>query len=162
MHLIKLMNLTKFTITLLIVVLCGCNNTSSKFEREVWIRHTQADDRYNPRAEMVQDLMKSYLKPGMSRKAVLDLLGNPYKEGIEQRLPENIVIPNSISFSNPENLKPEKADKATAAINDFYKLHAKPVFVIEYPVGWSTIDPNFLAIIMDEKGLVERFRVEQG
>ena len=162
MHLIKLMNLTKFTITLLIVVLCGCNNTSSKFEREVWIRHTQADDRYNPRAEMVQHLMKNYLKPGMSRKAVLDLLGNPYKESIEQRLPENIVIPNSISFSNPENLKPEKADKATAAINDFYKLHAKPVFVIEYPVGWSTIDPNFLAIIMDEKGLVERFRVEQG
>jgi outer membrane protein assembly factor BamE (lipoprotein component of BamABCDE complex) len=97
------MDLTKFTITFLIVVLCGCSYTASKFKREVWIKHPQVDDRYNPRAEMVQDLMKNYLKPGMSRKAVLDLLGNPYKEGIEQRLPENIVIPNSMSFSNPEN-----------------------------------------------------------
>jgi hypothetical protein len=155
------MDLAKFTVTLLIVVLCGCNNTSSKFEKAVWIKHMQVDDRYNPRAGMVQDLIKNHLKPGMSRKAVLDLLGKPYKEGIEQRLPENIVMPDSISFSNPENLKPENADKATAAINDFHKLHARPVYLVKYPVGWSTIDPNFLVLTLNDKGMVEKFRVEQ-
>ena len=155
------MDLVKFTVTLLIVVLCGCNYTSSKFEKAVWIKHMQVDDRYNPRTGMVQDLMKNYLKPGMSRKAVLDLLGKPYKEGIEQRLPEDIVIPSSISFSNPENLKLENADKATAAINDFHKLHAKSVYLLKYPVVWSTIDPNFLVFTLNDKGMVEKFRVEQ-
>jgi hypothetical protein len=154
------MYMAKLTVGFLIVLLFGCNYPST-FDREVWIKHPQLVDTYNPRATMVQDLVKNKLKPGMSRKAVLDLLGKPYREGIEQRLADSIVIPDSISFRNPENLKSENADKVMAAINNFNRLYAKPVYIIRYPVGWSTIDPNFLVIIMNEKGRVKKYRVEQ-
>lgn len=154
------MYMAKLTIVIFIVLLFGCNYPST-FDREVWIKHPQVEEIYNPRAMMMQDLMKNNLKPGMSKKALMDLLGKPYKEGIEQRLPENMVIPEAISFENPENLKSENADKVMAAINNFYRLNAKPVFVIRYPVGWSTIDPNFFVIIMNEEGQVEKYRVEQ-
>ncbi len=154
------MYLNKFAAVLLIAHLFSCN-PSSRFDSALWIKHPQAEDNSNPRAGMVNDLMKNKLKPGMSKEEVLELLGKPYKEGIEQRLPKNIVIPDSISFSNPDNLKPENLEKIVTERDTFNKLHAKPVFTLHYPVGWSTIDPNFLVIIMNENGLVERYQVEQ-
>jgi hypothetical protein len=33
--------------------------------------------------------------------------------------------------------------------------------IIRYPVGWSTIDPNFLIIKLNGKGQVEEYWVEQ-
>ncbi|MEJ7558578.1 MAG: hypothetical protein WKF66_09745 [Pedobacter sp.] len=119
------------------------------------------EDTSNPRAWMVQDVMKNHLKSGMSRKAVLDLLGKPYQEGIERRLPKNTALPDSISFENDENLKPENSKKAMDAINNFYRLYAEPVMIIRYPVGWSTIDPNFLIIKLNGKRQVEEYWVEQ-
>ena len=75
---------------------------------------------------------------------------------------KNTALPDSISFENDENLKPENSDKAIDAINNFYRLYAKPVMIIRYPVGWSTIDPNFLLIKLNGERQVEEYWVEQG
>jgi len=154
------MNFKKLLFILLACFLAACNHSSS-FDREVWVNNPDMEDTSNPRPWMVQDVMKNHLKSGMSRKAVLDLLGKPYQEGIERRLPKNTVLPDSVSFENAENLKPENSDKATDAINNLYRLYAKPVMIIRYPVGWSTIDPNFLIIKVNGKGQVEEYWVEQ-
>lgn len=98
----------------------------------------------------------------MSRMTVLDLLGSPYQEGIESRLAKNTVLPDSISYENDKNLKPENSAKAMVAINNFYKMYAKPVMILRYPIGWSTIDPNFLIIKLNGKRQVEAYWIEQG
>lgn len=154
------MNFPKLLFIILACFLAACNHSSS-FDREVWIDNPDMEDTSNPRAWMVQDVMKNHLKSGMSRKAVLDLLGKPYQEGIERRLSKNTALPGSISFENDENLKPENSDKAMDAINNFYRLYANPVMIIRYPVGWSTIDPNFLIIKLNDKRQVEEYWVEQ-
>lgn len=76
-------------------------------------------------------------------------------------LPRDTVLPDSISFENDENLKPENSKKTIDAINNFYRLFAKPVMIIRYPVGWSTIDPNFLIIKLNSNRQVEEYWVEQ-
>lgn len=154
------MNLLKLLFIFLACFLTACTH-SSTFNKAVWVANPDVGDTSNPRAWMVQDLMKNHLKAGMPKTAVLNLLGTPYQEGIERRLPKNTIIPDSISLENEENLKPEKLAKATDAINNFYKLYAKPVMIISYPVGWSTIDAKFLIIKLNGRREVEDYWVEQ-
>jgi hypothetical protein len=154
------MYFSKLLFILFACTLAACNHSSS-FDKEVWVDNPDIQDTSNPRAWMVQDVMENHLKSGMSGEAVLDLLGKPYQEGIERRLPKNTVLPDSISFKYDKNLKPEDSEKATDAINNFYKLYAEPVMIIRYPVGWSTIDPNFLIIKLNGKRQVEEYWVEQ-
>jgi hypothetical protein len=154
------MSSLKLAAFFLLCSLASCNYSTS-FDRDVWFKNPGMEDTHNPRARMVQDVIKNQLKPGMSRKAVLDLLGKPYQEGIERRLPKNTILPDSVSSTNPERFKPENQERTVAAINNFYRLYAKPVMLMRYPVGWSTIDPNFLIIMLNSKGLVEEYWVEQ-
>src|SRR5215217_2872569 len=154
------MYFSKLLFILLVCFLAACTHSSS-FDKEVWVDNPDMEDTSNPRTWMIQDVMKNHLKSGMSRKAVLYLLGKPYQEGIERRLPKNTALPYSISFENDENLKPENSKKAMDAINNFYKLYAEPVIIIRYPVGCSTIDPDFLIIKLNGKRQVEDYWVEQ-
>jgi hypothetical protein len=110
---------------------------------------------------MVQDLMRNHLKPGMSRGAVLAMLGKPFKDGIEPRLPKGVMIPDSLSSANAANLKPENQQKALAKLNGFLRLHAQPDTLMLYPVGWATVDPNFLVVKLSGNGTVAESWVEQ-
>ena len=110
---------------LLACFLIGCSHSSS-FNREVWVDNPDIKNTSNPRARMVQDVMKNHLKTGMSRMTVLN------------------------------------SAKAMVAINNFYKMYAKPVMILRYPIGWSTIDPNFLIIKLNGKRQVEEYWIEQG
>jgi hypothetical protein len=150
----------KLAVFFLLYTLTGCSH-SNKFDRDIWIKNSDINDYHNPRARMVQDVMKNQLKSGMSRKSVLDLLGQPYKEGIERRLPKNTILPDSISATNPENLRPENEKRSVAGFNKFIQLYAKPIMLMRYPVGWSIIDAKFLIIRLDNKGLVEEYWVEE-
>ncbi|MCU0707964.1 MAG: outer membrane protein assembly factor BamE [Pirellula sp.] len=47
------------------------------FDRELWHRFHEDDDPDNPRASMVTDLQWNYLKKGMTRSDVEELLGTP-------------------------------------------------------------------------------------
>ncbi len=89
------------------------------------------------------------------------LLGKPYKNEIENRLPKGVEIPDSLSFSNKGNLKPENSDRVTEILNEFMRLNSQPDTLMLYPVGWSTIDPNFLVVKLDNKDLTSDFWVEQ-
>ncbi|WP_143080191.1 hypothetical protein [Hymenobacter arizonensis] len=147
----------------LYLILCfttACHYSSS-FNQEVWIDNPEMSDTRNPRAKMVGDLMQNHLKTGMSREAVLNLLGKPYKDGIEKRLPKGVVIPDSLSFTNSDNLKRENQQKAVDGINEFYRLYSQPDTIMLYPVGWSTIDPNFLVVKLTGNGTVGEYWVEQ-
>jgi len=110
---------------------------------------------------MVNDVIQHHLKVGMSRAEVLALLGKPYSDGIQQRLPKATVLPDSVSITSSDNLKPENIDKALARFNAYYRSHARPDTLMLYPVGWSIIDPNFLAVEFNGKGTVQAYWVEE-
>ena len=155
MYLVKLIALS------LLCFLTSCNRSSS-FNRDIWIENPRMEDTHNPRARMVQDVMKRQLKAGMSRKSVLALLGKPYREGTEPRLPKNTILPDSFSVRTPEAFSRENQKKRMDAFNNFVRLHAEQIMLMRYPVGWSTMDPRFLIIKLNNKGLVEDYWVEQG
>lgn len=144
----------------LLLVMISCN-ADKKFDKQKWLANPDVNDRYNPRAYMTEDLMKNYLKVGLAKNAVLALLGKPDKDGIENRLPKGHKIPDSLSFTNEENLKPERRNKVITQMNEFVRLNAIPNSLMSYPVGWSTADANFLVLQFDEKGIVSDFWVEQ-
>lgn len=47
------------------------------FDRELWHRYRNNDDRDNPRGSMVRSLQRWYLEPGMTHEQVVELLGEP-------------------------------------------------------------------------------------
>ncbi len=49
----------------------------SRFDRAVWISRPELEGSDTPRSRMVSDVMHRYLKPGMSRQQVRELLGKP-------------------------------------------------------------------------------------
>lgn len=156
----KITNLNYILIFFLFGIV-SCNNGDRKFNKERWINNSDVNDTNNPRAYMTEDLLKNHLKIGITKDSVLALLGKPYKDGIENRLTKEFKVPDSLSFSNEENLKPENSDRATDRINKFMRLNSQSDTLMLYPVGWSTIDPNFLVIKFNHKGLTSDFWVGQ-
>lgn len=154
--------ITKFTVALCFLLLATTSCTRNKvFDKEVWLSNSNVNDTHNLRAYMIKDLMENHLKVGLTRNAVLDLLGKPYKAVIENRLPKGVEVPDSLSLKNDRNLTSEVQEKVIVRINEFQRLNAKPDTLMLYPVGWSTIDLNFLAVQFDNKGRVRDFWIEQ-
>ena len=104
------------------------------------------------------------------------MLGKPYFDGIENRLPKGLEIPDSLSlgidsvglaslFDSVDFQKKKdskiQADKELKEYNTWYMANSKPDTLMLYPVGWSTIDPNFLAIKFRSDGTAYEFWVEQ-
>jgi hypothetical protein len=118
-------------------------------------------DMNNPRAKMTNDLLKNYLRPGIHRDSILILLGSPYLENVENRLPKGLEVPDSLSLVDSVNFREENRDKALKNFNEWYVTHGQPDTLMLYPVGWSTIDPNFLVIKFRPNGIAYEFWVEQ-
>ena len=140
---------------------CSSNYKSNGFEKNTWLSNNDVSDRFNPRANMTNDLIENYLKPGMHRDSIILLLGRPYLETIENRLPKGVEVPDSLSFTDSENLRKENRDRTFKNFNDWYKTHSQPDTLMFYPVGWSTIDPNFLVIKLRPDSVAYEFWVEQ-
>src|SRR5688500_8955536 len=138
--------LLRFWTMVIAVTLGGCSYKSDKFNREVWLANDDMTDQWNPRARMIKDLLESYLIPGLHRDSILTLLGPPYLEQVENRLPKGLEVPDSLSLVESKNLKEEDRTKALDSFNEWYRANGQPDTLILYPVGWSTIDPNFLVI----------------
>lgn len=140
---------------------CSMFYDSDKFDRDVWLSNSDMGDMGNPRAEMMRDLLDNYLKPGIHRDSILTLLGEPYQEQVAYRLPKGLHTPDSLSLVDPENFKEENQEKALDNYNQWYAAHAQPDTLMLYPVGWSTIDPNFLAIKFRPDSIAYEFWIEQ-
>ena len=147
----------------IVVVLNSCSmfKNSDKFDREVWLSNSDMTDTGNPRALMTKDLLENYLKPGIHRDSILTLLGEPYLEHVENRLPKGLDVPDSLSLVDSENFEKENQDKALDNFNQWYKDNGQPDTLMLYPVGWSTIDPNFLVIKFRPDSIANEFWIEQ-
>lgn len=163
--------------SLVIFSSCSMLYNSDKFDRNVWLSNSDVTDTWNPRSKMTRDLMENYLKPGMSRDSILSLLGKPYLERIENRLPKGLDVPDSLSLGNDSvglvalfdsvdlQKKMESKIKAVKELDEFntwYRTNSQPDTLMLYPVGWSTIDPNFLVIKFKADSTVCEFWIEQG
>ena len=148
---------------LFILMLAACSSPTPTFDKQVWLKHADPPDETdldNPRRGMIDDLTTHYLKPGMSRKAVLNLLGKPVKEGVEYRLPKGVILPDSLELTNAHNFKSENQKQALARFNEFYHSHSQPDTLMHYPIGWNTFDPISLVVKLDGNGKVGGYWVE--
>jgi hypothetical protein len=147
--------------TFVIVILlhsCSMFYNSDKFDRPVWLSNNDVNDTRNPRAHMTRDLLDNYLRPGIHRDSLLILLGPPYLERIEHRLEKGLDVPDSLSLVN---LKNENQEKALQNLRRWSTEHGQPDTLMLYPVGWSTIDPNFLVIKFRPDSTAYEFWIEQ-
>ena len=149
-------------ICIILFALASC--TSYKpvdFDRKVWLANNDVDDARNPRARMIKYLQANYLKPGMSKTAVLKLLGPPYEDKIVGRLADGVEVPDSIHIwkyvEEPKAVQTRKLKE----FNEWMREHEQPDTLLLYPVGWSTMDPNFLVVKFNDRGVASRFWVEQ-
>ena len=110
---------------------------------------------------MTRDLLENHLKPGIHRDSIILLLGRPYLEKIENRLPKGLQLPDSLSLVDSVNFRKENRDKALKNYNDWYTAHGQLDTLMFYPVGWSTIDPNFLVIKFRPDSTAYEFWIEQ-
>jgi hypothetical protein len=107
-------------------------------------------------------------------------LGKPYLERIENRLPKGLEVPDSLSLTidsaglaslfdsvdvqkqKDKNNLDIRADKELEEYNNWYMANSQPDTLMLYPIGWSTIDPNFLVIKFKADSTVCEFWIEQG
>lgn len=142
----------------ILLVMISCTG-DKEFNKERWLNNNDVNNTRNPRAHMTKDLLENHLKVGLTRNSVVALLGQPYKDRIENRLPKGIEIPDSLSLTG--NVKFKNNNDAIKKYNEFVRLNSKPDTLMLYPVGWSTIDPNFLVVKFDKNGIVRDFWIEQ-
>ena len=168
----------RIRILFIAAIITGCSMfyNSDKFDRDVWLSNNDMTDTWNPRSKMTKDLLENHLKPGMTRDSILAMLGKPYFDGIENRLPKGLKIPDSLSlgidsvglaslFDSVDFQKKHdskiKADKELKEFNSWYRANSQPDTLMLYPVGWSTIDPKCLVIKFRPDNTAYEFWIEQ-
>ncbi len=91
---------------------------------------------------MLKDLFEHYLQEGMSKAEVTDLLGSPYSDWIQERLPKGMDIPDSVDIVNDSGnvgeVKKER-ERQLDRFNNWYMNHSVPKRLLGYPVGWDLL-----------------------
>ena len=146
----------------------SCNSKSktefsTNFNQKIWLENDELGNgtENNPRAQMIDDLIKNHLKKGMTKSEVIALLGNPYKDGVEQRLPMGIEIPDSLNIVSTVGKSKEVLQKSLDDWNNWNSKHSQPDTLLLYRAGWSYIDPNSLVIKLNDKDIAYEFWLEQ-
>ena len=80
--------LTRSLLSILFLVTFSCK---PKFDKEIWLKN-QNDNDDNPRFDMVNDLTENHLKRGVNRKEVVNLLGLPLYDTVDNRLEYSYAI----------------------------------------------------------------------
>ncbi len=161
----------KQTLILLTLVFLVCflscsdksNKYSSQFDQKIWLENSEVGNglSQNTRAGKIDDLIENHLEKGMTKSDIIELLGNPYKDGIELRLPANIKVPDSLDIISTVGKSKEIREEMLDHWNNWYAENSQPDTLMLYAAGWSLIDPNFLVVKLDDKEIVNDFWLEQ-
>lgn len=147
-----------FLLISLSIFLVSCQ---SKFNKTLWIDNDNIFNKSNPRISMTDDLMNNYLKKGMHKNDVLELLGLPYKDSLSFILPKNKKIPDSLTINYSKKPSDEFKEKTIEQLNKWLSSNHVLVPLLKYPVGWSMVDPIFLEIQLNNKNEVVDFWVKE-
>ena len=142
----------------LLLLVSACQPATT-FDHQVWLQNPEMTDVNNPRGYMVDDVVQHQLRPGMTQQQVLKLLGPPYREETTSLLPDSVSLPRKAIIS--ANSRADSLEQVAAQAARFFRAHGRPVRVLLYPVGWSTIDPNFLTVALTPDGRVLKSWVAQ-
>ncbi|WAC01882.1 hypothetical protein N7U66_18795 [Lacinutrix neustonica] len=143
--------------SILFTLLCNSCQAQRDFNKELWSENSELIKEGNTRLEMVNDLMQNYLKIGMDKKQVINLLGEPNSDTIGVILPKGKSLPDSLKI----NYNIKQADSArlkiTQKINEWYNKNYQPAKLMSYNLGWTLVDPIFLKIHINEENKVIGF-----
>lgn len=76
---LSMQKMGRYTVCILLIIVISCK---SKFDKETWSENDN-NNYDNPRFGMVKDIEDNYLKSGMTKKDVVDLLGLPQYDTME-------------------------------------------------------------------------------
>ncbi len=135
----------------------------SEFNQEVWLQEPNNNilTKNNPRMEMTSDLTTNYLKIGMRKSEVIDLLGEPTRTQMKNVLIKGRKLPDSLSMNNILERNREDQNRLIEDLNNWYETNGIMTPTIFYQVGWTLMDPVSLEIYLDEGDLVKDFEVVQ-
>lgn len=142
----------------LLLLLGGCRPATT-FDQQVWLQNPEMTDTNNPRRYMAEDVVHHQLRSGMTQQQVLKLLGPPYRDETTSLLPDSVSLPRKAIIS--ADSRADSLEQVAAQAARFFRAHGRPVRVLLYPVGWSTIDPNFLTVALTPDGRVLKSWVAQ-
>lgn len=145
----------------MVTISVSCCESKRNFDREVWLRHSDSGNLSNARSFMVDDLMKNYLNPGLDRDSITSLLGKPQIDRVEPRLPEGLVVPDSVSFQSDSSSNPGYSERWTQRVNQYFADHSQPDTLMLYFIGWSTLDHNYLVVKLDSDSTAYDYWIEQ-
>tara|TARA_R110001592_G_C12733691_1_gene710143 strand:- start:71 stop:604 length:534 start_codon:yes stop_codon:yes gene_type:complete len=165
---IKMNKLIKYVFLIILINLISCVSKSKEkdnsiFNQKIWLDNMELGDglKQNPRAPMTNDLMNNHIKNGMSRTEIIDLLGQPFKDEIQERLPNDIHQPDSINLRSIIGESDEKRQKILTDYNNWYHQNLRPDTLLIYTVGWTMTDSIFLVVKLNDKNSVNEFWIEQ-
>ena len=151
----------------LIICLCfssvtSCNSIRyKKFNKEIWLKNSSESDLNNPRSYMTNDLIENYLKIGMEKTEIIDLLGPPKFNGISHRIRKGVIFPDSLSTLHSIGKSKAERQLALDKFNAWLKENREPDTIMDYPIGWSTIDPVSLIIRLNDQNVAYEFKIVQ-
>lgn len=141
----------------MLITVTSISSCQSNFDQKKWLENNDLSNTKNPRANMTKDLMNNYLKVGMKKEEIIELLGDPSSDTLSVYLPKNLHLPDSLNLLKSK----EDPQKALDLVNIWFKNNSKEAHLMYYPVGWSMIDPRFLVIRLDNDKLIADFWIEE-
>lgn len=151
---------------LLIMLSTSCKFLNRKvvekrFNREIWLQHNSVEEHDNPRESMVKDVQRNHLKKGMKKEVIFNILGKPYEDGIKCKLPKGVAVPDSISAFNIGKWSKAEKKVKRKQFQQWFEENSQSENMVLYPIGWSIIDPRFLAIKFDHNQAAIDYWVEE-
>ena len=146
---------------ILILLTSTISSCQTKFDKKVWIEDSDLTNHQSIRSKMTKDLMLNHLRKGMKKEEIIDLLGKPYSDKIENYIPRELSPPDSLKLTVIFDKPTEQREKYFSLLEKWKKDNYQTDSIITFYAGWSLIDPVFLKIKLDKEGKLIDFWLKE-